>query len=606
MRQRLLRMVRDLSLKKKILALLLLALVPLILAAWAGLNAVTGVYSRLLYQAMAAQLSYSAQQISSQLESVETLSGVIFAHDAVQRGLQTLRWSQDNMARTDANLRIRTLLINYYGNYRSDHIRYIDLFADNLDISGSSYYSRQTPAQVHEAVRAAAHTVPGSPVWVSEYSGENGLFLGRVVRRIENLSFDELGELVICVDINAMVEDATRFGNAFTAADYLILDGDGLLYHSPAMSDDQAGQISARLTGGYCLLSLDTGDFFAVRGRLGYEDWSYICLVACDEVTNSLQRARAVFVAVLVLAAVLVFLLALRLVNSLDRHLQNLVAKMAAVGGNDQTLSSAGPDYSERGDEIGILHQQFDKMTAQLRELIQTNYVNELLKREAQVKSLENQINPHFLYNTLESVNWRAKALGAEDISVMVQALGAMLRVTLSGPNEAFTVDQELSLVRNYMTIQAFRYEDRLEFSFEVPAALRAAAIPKLTLQPLVENAIYYGLEENTETCSISITARQTGADIEITVRNSGSQFEPDLLPKLRSGQVVPRGHGIGLLNIDQRLKLTFGEAYGLTLYNDGEQAAAMVTIPSQKEDAACSRSLSQTTNASSARQSPA
>ncbi len=584
MLRRLQRAVSNLSLKKKILALLLIALVSLALAAWLGMSAVTGVYERMLYRAMASQFSYSAQQISHQLASAESLSYVIFAHDTVQQGLQTLRGSGNTMARTDAVRDIRTLLVNYYDNYRSDHIRYLDLLADDVTISGNSYYSRKTPEEVRGAVVASAHEEPGSAVWLSRYSGQEGLFLGRVVRRIENLSFEELGELVICVDIDAMVRDATRFGSAYTTADYLILDGEDVFYHSRALSAEQAADISASLERGYRILTLEDGNFFAVRGRLGYQDWDYLCLVDCDDVMQSLRRAQIGFGLVLLTVAALLFLLTSRFVTTLDRHLQRLVAKMAAVGEDGQNMPPPSPEYSDRTDEIGILHRQFDKMTAQLQQLIRTNYVNELLKRDAQLKSLENQINPHFLYNTLESVNWRAKALGATDISDMVQALGGMLRVTLSSTNEAFTVEKELNLVQNYMTIQTLRFEDRLVFGVSVPPDVRSAPIPKLTLQPLVENAIYYGLEENTEVCWIRINARRSGGKIEIEVRNSGSQFEADLLQKLRSGAVQPHGHGIGLLNIDERLALMFGAAYGLTLYNEGDEAVALVTIPGGAE----------------------
>ena len=164
----------------------------------------------------------------------------------------------------------------------------------------------------------------------------------------------------------------------------------------------------------------------------------------------------------------------------------------------------------------------------------------------------------------------------------MVEALGALLRVTLNKKESIFTLKQELELVQSYMTIQKIRFEERLEFSVHVPEELLTATIPKLTIQPLVENAIHYGLEEMTEECTICVAADCADNRLRIYVTNSGSLFEENLLEKLQTNEITPHGFGIGLLNIDKRLKLTFGDGYGLTLYNQDDLAVAMVTIPKE------------------------
>ena len=188
---------------------------------------------------------------------------------------------------------------------------------------------------------------------------------------------------------------------------------------------------------------------------------------------------------------------------------------------------------------------------------------------------LQAQINPHFLYNTLESINWRAKAVNNREISLMTESLGSLLRATLSNKKSLVTLSYELNLILSYITIQQIRFEERLDYREQVPDGLKNALIPPLTLQPLVENAIHYALEEMTETCYITILAAETDKTgkngercIRISVTNSGSSFDEDLLELLKQHKKQPSRSGIGLLNIDKRIKLLFGEDYGLSLFN--------------------------------------
>jgi len=231
-------------------------------------------------------------------------------------------------------------------------------------------------------------------------------------------------------------------------------------------------------------------------------------------------------------------------------------------------------------DELIQLHQHFDEMAAKIQHLIKVNYINEILTKDAQLKTLEAQINPHFLYNTLESINWRAKASNDKDISLMVESLGKLLRSTLSNKESLVTLKYELDLVNSYMTIQKIRFESQLLYSLEVDENLMDYSIPPLIIQPLLENAIRYGLEEVIENCNIILQIKLENNLIIINVNNEGSQFEPDLLDKLRKKQLTPNDLGIGLLNIDQRIKILFGSEYGLFLSNQNGFAIATLKIP--------------------------
>ena len=216
-------------------------------------------------------------------------------------------------------------------------------------------------------------------------------------------------------------------------------------------------------------------------------------------------------------------------------------------------------------------------MAHKVDTLIEENYTNELLKREAQIKSMESQMDPHFLYNTLDSINWRAKAIGASDISLITTALGTLLRSTLSQKSCVFTLCEELHILENYITIQKMRYQKRLECNIQIPEELLNCEIPRFTIQPLVENAIRYGLEEISETCFISVKAMEENGNILIEVKNTGSFFDENLLEKLLSQEIQPHGFGIGIINIHKRLQLTYGTEYGLKTHNIEDETSGEI-----------------------------
>ena len=274
-------------------------------------------------------------------------------------------------------------------------------------------------------------------------------------------------------------------------------------------------------------------------------------------------------------------LLSRRIIQSITGHLRRLIWKMKEFGKDEETLPVTAYDYSLRHDEIGELHQQFDHMAQKIKKLIEENYVQELLAKEARLKALENQINPHFLYNTLDAVYWRAMASGEKTISTMVESLAVLLRSTLSQKNSDGTIARELDLVRHFMTIQKIRFDDRLQYTETIAPEILNIKMPHLIIQPLVENAISHALEEMTDTCFIQISGECRDGKVYIQVVNNGSQFEENLLYKLETNEVTPRGFGIGLLNIHKRLQLIYGSGYGLTLFNpDDDHAAAQICIP--------------------------
>ncbi|MCY8278408.1 sensor histidine kinase, partial [Bacillus inaquosorum] len=210
--------------------------------------------------------------------------------------------------------------------------------------------------------------------------------------------------------------------------------------------------------------------------------------------------------------------------------------------------------------------------------LMEENVEKQLIIKETELKALQAQINPHFLYNTLESINWLAKANQQKQISKMVESLGFLLRNSIHMEKDTVTIQEEADIVLHYMTIQRFRFEERLNFTLDIDEEVKHCLIPKLTLQPLAENAIQYALEPFTRPCAIRLQAKKTKNCVCITVEDNGPGMDERILET--SG-----GRGIGLWNIRERIRLTFGESYDLHIQSEqGKGTRIVITIPCRNE----------------------
>lgn len=598
--------IRNLSLQKKIQTIAFICIFIMTVAALVSLRLITTSYDRILYRTTASSLSASSMGMHNCLETLNTMADLFLADPIIQTGLSTLKDSVQVQDTSNAYRDVYATLTEYYFTFRKNHINYMGLYQNNFSIHTYLPFSRTPlPTEVEEYLLQKARDGSGGTVWATDYAEEYGLFLVKSIRRTEYLQLDELGILIVNVDLDGLVTEAAGSGFLQTESAYLLFDKENLIYSSAPFFGDMPADYAKQFPGHYGLTVYSGSDFtarpsdsqsvgtshrkmevFYVKSHIPGVGWDYICMIPYDSIMSSLHTGQVLCFILLLASVIVSFLLSSGLIHSITRHFDTLLQKIRNFGDGKQEPLSIHYDYQNRSDELGILHVQFDHMVDEVNQLIKTNYLNEILIKEAQFKALENQMNPHFLYNTLESINWRAKIMGAKDISSMAESLGALLRFTLDQTNKEVSLRRELESVQCYMTIQKYRYEERLDYQILVPENLMSCLVLKLTLQPLVENAIRYGLEENTERCLVEITAEADHGNkaLFVYIKNNGSSFEENLLEKLKTHEVEPHGFGIGLLNIRDRMQLTFGEAYGLELYNEEDLAVVRLIFPLTNE----------------------
>jgi len=574
------------TLKSKFMLIIVFVMMLISLFFLLGFRIYCEVQNKLLYKTIAGNMSFSAYTLSSNLKDLERLSDLAISNASIQKKLTRIYETDDTAVISQFTNDISEEIQNYYNTYSKNGIYYISLLNKQFASSTNYVYYKWENEELLADALDQANKADGGIVWVLNNEETHRIMLARQIRKINKLELTPIGILLISVDIDKLMRTVNHSFQTFENGSYIICDGTTPVYVSLSddLSDDLSDELLSRvfesMDNDYEIMKHGKNTYFVVNYRIPGYNWSYINLVPYDDIRSSdLTVILAALIIVFGLGAAIY--LSRLLINSVIIHFNSLLDKMNQLSENEYSFEKYQYDYSNRKDEIGHLHQKFDWMAGRINYLVNVNLKNELLTREAQLKALEAQINPHFLYNSLESINWRAKAHNNNEISQIAESLGILLRETLRNKDSLVSLNYELQLVDSYITIQKIRYEDRLIYVLDTDGNIGDdIKIPPLTIQPLLENAIRYGVEEIMEPCRIYLTLRRLADVIEICVMNEGSVFEKDLLNKLRQNNKKATGFGIGLLNIDQRLKLLFGNDFGLHLENREDYATAVINIP--------------------------
>lgn len=233
-------------------------------------------------------------------------------------------------------------------------------------------------------------------------------------------------------------------------------------------------------------------------------------------------------------------------------------------------------------NEIGSLGRSFNLMTSEIQALMEQNVYEQKQKRKSELKALQAQINPHFLYNTLDSIIWMSEAGENDEVVEMTSALARLLRQSISNDQEEVELEKEIEYVKNYLTIQKMRYKDKLEFFIYVDPRVAHVPIIKLVLQPLVENAIYHGIKYKETKGNLKIYARPVDGRAEIVVADDGIGMDEDVMEHIfDEHRKEQKRNGVGVPNVQKRLKLQYGSEYGIRYESvKGAGTKAVITIP--------------------------
>jgi len=534
-------------------------------------------YNYVIYSQAAQNLSVSASSIENHLRKIENISFRIIADPNIQDYSHSVYESDFSYER----FRLLKLISERAVSIANDD-PYISsvIFIDNKgnEVTAGKYPSR---AELHlkEEIIEKAVAQKGAYVIIDISSKTGTLICARVLKSVKDFSIEPLGVLIMRVDFGNLVD---QYISTAYELNLMIYQNDKVVY-SNFNDFDIDDVVLPKFTGnyGYDIINIENVSYFVAYTTAKYTGLVYLNIIPYQSIFRIVVAMREGVLISMIVLTLLTIVVNFKLADNLTKPLEQLTSKMKLIQNGAFELVYGQDAEESRMDEIGQLQKNFYVMINKINTLIKEDHAKQIAIKDAQYKALQAQINPHFLYNTLDSINWMAKLNKQHEISRMVEALGCLLRSSISKKEAMISVEQELEILHNYITIQKMRYGDRLIFEIDVPMDYFGYYVPKLSFQPVVENCINYALETMLGTCIIKLRACAQGEEVKFYIEDNGPGISQELLSKINKGEVESKGTGIGLKNIDERIKMAFGRKYGIVIQSRlGQGTTVIITIP--------------------------
>lgn len=425
-----------------------------------------------------------------------------------------------------------------------------------------------------------------------ENNNEQTISLSRVIQNYKDGSF--LGVILLDLNLNKIAEICeSSQGNPESFVCVLNKQGE-LIYQQKKgqekvqlAGEDIRNTVNEAVSGtkdDNLRMKLDGVDYLVTKRNMEGTDWTVLSILPYSAISARLRDPSILIMLSMGLTLVLTLL-------ALNGILTNIVKPIKFLERHITQVSFENMDEKvsiESDDEIGNLEQSFNEMMERIKNLNEQMVREQEEKRKYELQALQAQINPHFLYNTLDSIIWMAETHDS-NIVPMTEALARLFRISLNKGNEEITVKKEMEHVKNYLIIQSMRYADKLSYEIIVEKDVEKCGIIKLILQPIVENCIYHGIKQKKGKGNITIHAFRNGELLKIQVKDDGCGMSMEMCEKILSGEAEMEnisGSGIGVRNVNERIKLRFGNAYGLYYTSEiGKGTTVEYTLPYRFEE---------------------
>ena len=528
------------------------------------------------------------QNIDSYIDYMENIAYLISSNEDVQDYLFDEKI--DNEGRYRILNQLQTIL-----DSRSD-IRNVGIISKNgrmLINDGSKSVNQDLDLNTQEWY-ATALEKPNGPILTSSHvqhiiSGERPWVI-TLSRGIRDRSGSGEKEGVFFIDLNySAISELCDQSTVGTKGYAFILDAKGNIVYHP-----QQQQLYNELQTENISLIMDTDEDTVLTGtgndgklysisRSEKTGWTVVDCTNVKELLSKSRQAQSVYVLTAIILVIVALLFSRFMARSITLPIQKLRDSMKKVQEGDFSVSDVVVDSK---NEIGSLTKSFDVMTHRIHELMEQNVHEQEEKRKSELKALQSQINPHFLYNTLDSIIWMAEGKKNEEVVLMTASLARLLRQSISNEDEVVPLANEVEYARGYLTIQKMRYKDKLEFQIEVDSSILYIPLIKLVLQPIIENAIYHGLKYKESKGLLIVKGFMKDGNAVLQVIDDGVGMDEETLAHIYDKHKVNyHSNGVGVYNVQKRLKLYYGEDYGIMYTSElGKGTTATITIPGRQE----------------------
>lgn len=572
---------RFVSLRTKlVLATVVLILIPIVGVGIYTYNEFEKVLTQNIAKAASDRLHQVNKNIERELRAMMNASSAVVLDENVRNVLErppsTDRETIDNVNLIDKKiLEISTAIItdpvyitiiDNYGNHYTNWFQHPDSYER---IKRSAFYANAKEQQGYMTWGM------NHPNYMNPH-GENLVTLAMTI--YDNSSTEEIGMLIISEPVSTYLE-ILRIDNSYLGNMGFIMNKDGIILAEDEQlireifpfADKEPefnSQIFSRVISGE--------EMQVFTNYIPMTEWLTVQIIPDKSIYSQINQVRDNAIPTLMISLAVFFILIVMLSTMFTRSLKRLQRTMLEVerGNLDVTLNI------QSRDEVGLLSKSFHRMLKRLRYHVDNEIILQRGRERAKLEALQAQINPHFLHNTLNTIKWMSIMAGTKNVTEMLMSLGHLLDMSIHRGQELISLQEEMSNVRSFLTIQKYRFGDTIQVQEELDPELSNALVPKLSLQPLVENVYQHGLFIDGGRMTIRSYLRD--GDVYLEVLDNGEA--PDERKIAEINQYLSHGYEerlphIGLKNVHSRVQMMFGEQYGLKFYRDTEQAVTCVSI---------------------------
>lgn len=535
-------------------------------------------------------------------KDIKDLSTFILLDSDLQKVLsEPVKSPGTNMQNAEENYTGEVLRPLYDLAASKDYISFISIYGNN----GFQYYisndyssgirrlSEIEPLDIY----IKAKELKGQPLW-KNLDADNQVFIvnnkhpkvAMVRTLLSTNNYDTIGFMIICINVSTLDNLYSENTNSSRRSVILLDEKNKIIslksndeklkaediesYIIPSVNE-KSGNKNIKLGNENYLVAFDTSE---------QSSWKVIYTVPVNELLSELKSVLVATIMVVIGCLIIALILAMFISTYLTSPINKLIYSMEKV----KMGSFKEKVNFKYNDEIGTLGEQYNDMIDNINNLIDEVYMLQIQEKEAELKALQAQINPHFLYNTLDSIFWKAQRSNDKEIGEMIHALSKLFRLTLNRGQEFTYIENEKDFIHNYLLLQKMRYGEKLKYTIEFDEDILFYRIPKLILQPFVENAIAYGTESSNAESIIKVRGEKYHGGIRFTIEDNGNGISQKLIDEILADDaesVSNASTGYAMKNIKKRLALYYDNNFEFNIYSsEGESTIIEIIIPTESK----------------------
>lgn len=427
----------------------------------------------------------------------------------------------------------------------------------------------EEPEKLHISAPHVQSLYQGRHSWVVSLSrGVNYYYEGRSIK----------GVSLVDMNFSAIDKLCQRVSLGKRGYIYIVDDKGNIIYHPQqqmvyaGLKNENINEVLKR-GGGDFTESYEGEQRLVTIKAVNYAGWKIVGISYMDEIVATRKEINKFVIFILIFGVIFVFSISLFISSKISQPIKRLEKSMKKVENGDLDIF-----MEVKGeDEVKQLSRSFNVMILRIKKLMNQIIEEQESKRKSELKALQAQINPHFLYNTLDSIVWMAENGKVEGVITMVAALAKLFRISINRGEDIITIKDELEHANSYLIIQQIRYQEKFNFKIEADPEVLGYKTQKLILQPLIENAIYHGIEKIVDNGNIKITASIKDDKILLQVIDDGLGMDQATLKRILDTESKSEiSSGLGVKNVHERIQLYFGEEYGLEIQSELDEGTTV------------------------------